>query len=66
MEDKIGVTNTEPEINRPRSGITSAGSDDDDANAPDSIRLNRDFDSNRIDESDSQSREQNSSRYSAC
>jgi hypothetical protein len=62
-DNKITPTNAEPSMNRTFRGITIDRSDENE-NAPHSIRIKAEFDSNVTDESASQYEKQNDPRIS--
>jgi hypothetical protein len=64
IDDNVTPMKAEPSMNRTVRGITIDSSDEYE-NANDSIRLNREFDSNEMDESDSQCEKHSEQRISA-
>jgi hypothetical protein len=63
IDDKFALQKAEPPMNRTFRGISVDWSDES-ANADDSIRVNREFDSNEIDANDSQYEKQDEQRIS--
>jgi hypothetical protein len=63
IDDKVTLINAEPSMNWTFRGITIDSSDENE-NADDSIRVNCEFDSNEIDESDLQSEKHDEQRIS--